>query len=256
MTMNPAEHPVLFNGDMVRAIQSGMKTQTRRPIRPQPTESTYLSGDTLIDAVPGVLMARRIRSPFGAPGDRLWVRETWRPCYSNGPLNWHVLYRADGVRIHREEREADLKYMRSGDHWRPNIHMFRWASRINLPITRVWVQRIQDISDEDAAAEGLSEFTIGHPKLQAVNGFVAASMVLGFCNSLPSSRRRFLATCGSAAFAGVSGWLAGGGNFPKSLTCRHGFALIWDSIYAKQGLGWDVNPWVWAAEFQTPEVKR
>ncbi len=264
MTTQATEHPALFNDDMVRAILSGMKTQTRRPIKTQPGNgiSSLFVDDTEVGPrwqyqVPveaeGVVFneTRQLgRCPFGVPGDTLWVREAWRPCYSSGPLNWHVLYRADGVRIHREEREADLKYMRSGDHWRPSIHMPRWASRINLPVTRVWVERIQDITDEDAAAEGLSEFTIGLPKRPVTNGFVAASMVLGFCNTLPRSRRRFLATCGSAAFAGVAGWLAGGGNFPQSLTCRHGFALLWDSIYADKGLGWDVNPWVFASSFR------
>ncbi len=230
MTPQATEHPILFNDDMVRAILSGMKTQTRRPIKTQPGNgiSSLFVDDTEVGPrwqyqVPveaeGVVFneTRQLgRCPFGVPGDTLWVREAWRPCYSSGPLNWHVLYRADGVRIHREEREADLKYMRSGDHWRPSIHMPRWASRINLPVTRVWVQRVQNISDEDAAAEGAVAHAYSWPE-----------------GTTPNHAR----DCGGLY--------------------RNGFRNLWDSIYADKGLGWDVNPRVWGAEFnQVPKVTR
>ncbi len=276
MTTRATEHPTLFNADMVRAILAGTKTQTRRPVKFP--ESCGFTADGFPFQAIGYCDCRKveandittwIKSPFGVPGDTLWVRETWIPknwslaecnkagCPDAATHPTEVMYGDPTRAIYRASYIATI-----GDpgKWTPSIHMPRWASRINLPVTRVWVGRVQDITDEDAAAEGLSEFTIGPPKQPIVNGVVAAGMVLGFCTDLTSSRRRFLATCGSAAFAGVAGWLRGGrGNFPMSLTCRQGFALVWDSIYAEKGLGWDVNPWIWGAEFpaqQTPEVTR
>lgn len=138
------DRPILFSGEMVRAILDGRKTQTRRAVKPQPD---FVAGNEKIvarftpdDCRLGRL-GKAIQCPHGQPGDRLWVRETFadegcrmrrEDCY----------YRADG--------ECDLQ----GGRWTPSIHMPRWASRITLEITGVRVERLQDISEEDAIAEG------------------------------------------------------------------------------------------------------
>ncbi len=172
----------------------------------------------------------------------LWVRECWASINE-----YDGQFLLEGRRaLYRADQEECIQPSR----WHPSIHMPRWASRITLEVTDVRVEKIQDISDESAAAEGLSELLLGFPKRAVTNGVTAAAAALGLCLNLPLSRRRFLATCGSASFAGLAGWLSGGRGFPKSLTCRQTFALLWDSIYADKGNGWDENPWVFVGEFR------
>lgn len=156
------ERPILFSGPMVRAILEGRKTQTRRCLTPQPTrEQAFVGGmardcwvfkDTAEPA--GWLMHNMC--PYGKPGDRLWVRETWQ--HSNFPLGPYdescsVSYRADYLDDPHGpdgERSPEGKYRT----WRPSIHMPRAACRIVLEITAVRVERLQEISEADAAAEG------------------------------------------------------------------------------------------------------
>jgi len=122
------ERPILFSGPMVRAILDGRKTQTRRILKPQPICTANDNWDIRSEGV--------WKCPYGQPGDRLWVRETWRRHYGS------VNYRAD--------HEDGAGHMR----WRPSIHMPRWASRITLEITDVRVQQLQDITVTDIYAEG------------------------------------------------------------------------------------------------------
>ena len=139
------EHPILFSGPMVRAILEGRKSQTRRLVkmprgivslyRPFPDDPTNVQGvdeDGLIGwyAVPSAC-------PYGVPGDRLWVRETWRQG------NTGVLYRANDV-------------CPSQQHWRPSIFLKRADSRLVLEVTAVRVERLQEISCADAIAEGIA----------------------------------------------------------------------------------------------------
>lgn len=144
------ERPILFNAPMVRALLDGSKTQTRRVVKPQPdawTGGTTLVKFTLDDEKLGRLGVA-IPCPYGQPGDRLWVREThcdlWG-CFVE-PRQEPVIYRADG--------EADINVI---GRWTPGIHMRRAASRITLEIADVRVERLQDISEEDAMAEGARE---------------------------------------------------------------------------------------------------
>ncbi|HCT3928055.1 TPA: hypothetical protein OTT35_001198 [Citrobacter koseri] len=152
------ERGMIFNAEMVRAILDGRKTQTRRIMENQPAGD---GPDTpaLIRNVDGGFQwyghygeSSIFNCPFGAVGDRLWVRETFRlfdssvecscedhcscSCYHGKPL-----YRANG-----DDTEC---------RWTPSIHMPRWASRITLEITSVRVERLNDISQEDALAEGM-----------------------------------------------------------------------------------------------------
>lgn len=159
------ERPILFNGPMVKAILDGRKTQTRRIVKPQPqTDHVYIMPDGTLPGVfkNGYTEAKQIgdkiflscragwmRCPYGMGGDRLWVRETWGLCDTepkDGPENAQIFYKAT------DESRRDMRYQK----WRPSIHMPRWASRINLEITGIGIQRIQDISREDAREEGVT----------------------------------------------------------------------------------------------------
>lgn len=213
------EHPILFNGPMVRAIVGGQKTQTRRLIQQQPFDRSWSRHDHRIcymssrasngDEVDGFHAYSvssgsdwRARCPFGQPGDRLWVRETWTHAWDEERNQWtdpeRYHYRADGVEVaHVEGIERSP--------WIPSIHMPRRACRLVLEITAVRVERLQAISAPDALAEGAMEW-------------------------------------------------AGEQDTPiRDLNTgdeRIAFAALWDST----GGIWDSNPWVWVIEFKRLEV--
>lgn len=131
------EHPILFSGDMVRAILAGNKTQTRRVMKPQSRGIAYIRGSR-------GGQCERVACPHGVFGDHLWVREAhyvWNAGYKDG----------SGRRIDYRATEPDSPCGR----WTPSIHMPRWASRITLEITDVRVERLQSINDDDALAEGI-----------------------------------------------------------------------------------------------------
>lgn len=142
------ERPILFSGPMVRAILEGRKTQTRRVamVTRCGVRVPALGCDPAPDAA---------RCPYGVPGDRLWVRETW---YDNltarspeqRASREEVYYRADGL-PEFEGEESEIR-------WRPSIHMPRWTSRLTLTITDVRVERLQDITEADAQAEGIETY--------------------------------------------------------------------------------------------------
>lgn len=161
------ERPIPFTGESVRAILDGRKTQTRRVVVPQPetrrdllpTETEDIMEDRasrkLVFAIrTGTLTTRclgsenfaREFSPYGQPGDRLWVRETFARLDGHPPEN----VGADAPVI---AYRADDSMLRSA-RWSPWIHMPRWASRITLEITGVRVERVKDISYSDVLAEG------------------------------------------------------------------------------------------------------
>ncbi len=131
-----SERPILFSGAMVRAILEGRKAQTRRILRRERQYGPFAFDDPRV--------ARYC--PYGQPGDRLWVRETW---HLWGPPEHQTLaFRADC---------ADAENYT----WRPSIFMPRWASRITLEITDVRVERVQAISHVDAIAEGAIDAELG-----------------------------------------------------------------------------------------------
>lgn len=198
------ERPILFNGDMVRAILGGRKTQTRRAVK------TWKDG-RLPNFVTG---AREGACPYGQPGDRLWVRESWsgehwlsnvKPSERLGVANQHRLASFPPETWYWADGSPD-----DGD-WekpRPSIHMPRWASRITLEITDVRVERLQDISEDDAKAEGVE------PKLDGYKCYDIDKM--GFYSCAISS-----------------------------------FDSLWSSINGPDN--WDANPWVWVVEFKRLE---
>jgi hypothetical protein len=186
---------------MVRAILDGRKTQTRRVINPQPYYDTNPAGHNILIWKCGgsARTSQEISGycPYGQPGDRLWVRETWE-YFEDANSVEHTIYKADNPDY-------------SGK-WRPSIFMPRWASRITLEIVNVRVERVQDISEGDARAEGFPITWDGKPY------------------DPPSPE--------------IDRWQGYGGA---------SFCLKWNSINAKRGYGWDVNPWVWVVEFKRIE---
>lgn len=144
------ERPILFSAPMVRAILAGNKTQTRRVVKHQPSSQGF-DGPPVFNSAfgdygyPG---QRGVRCPYGMPGDRLWVREAWR-AFSDGGL-----YEEPGTEVDYRATPASWAAA-SNAPWKPSIHMPRWASRITLEITGILVERLQEISEADAIAEGI-----------------------------------------------------------------------------------------------------
>lgn len=152
------ERPILFSGKMVKAILEGRKSQTRRVMKPQPKGLTGAGSLWFDPPYKGLIYDNNegqpsllALSPYGRPGDRLWVRETFSGRRTiDGRLHYDlpVLYKADGV----------LADASCG--WKPPIFMPRWASRITLEITKVRVERLADISEDDAVKEGVDFFQV------------------------------------------------------------------------------------------------
>lgn len=150
------ERPILFTGPMVRAMLDGRKTQTRRVIKPQPGPDG-ISDDVLPQEYGRAWRdaeGRVYRCPYGQPGDLLWVRETWRV---HDAAEAEIGYRADGRVIRRLDMEDNTIWRASKGRtkWRPSIHMPKWACRLWLRVKDVRVERLMDITVEDAKAEGV-----------------------------------------------------------------------------------------------------
>ena len=147
------ERPIIFSAPMVRAILAGTQTQTRRVVKPEPVASVSSiyrpfahEPNNWQGYAHNVGFVRWYgRCPYGQPGDRLWVREAWAP-HPQAPET--IFYRATV--------EAEPGFPVWSGPWKPSSHMPRFASRITLEITSVRVERLQDISEADAAAEGVT----------------------------------------------------------------------------------------------------
>lgn len=243
------ERPILFSAPMIPPILADIKTQTRRLIKPVGNDEGFVVQDYGDGFWPyrsedgesgfyrdrhGYDMEERIKCPYGQPGARLWVRETWGyRCSSStqqsGLFMNTIGYRADDARQtfgpmpmdgvglpQQRERAPDEPHEkweaylnRYWRQWRPSIHMPRWASRITLEVTDVKVERLQDISEEDAMAEGIVNAGDG-------NGYQLAD---------------------TSHYAG---------------TASESYASLWESI---NGPGsWDANPWVWCVSFKRLEA--
>lgn len=221
------ERPILFKGEMVRRIDDGSKTQTRRPVNlPELRRSTTSGHDwQWRGQAPIRSIAQQRRSPqcwqdvrdayllglcpYGVPGDRLWVKETFycddyryptipEAERDDGAWRESMLYfRADVP----SGRFSDAGYWAEpGGKWRPSIHMPRWASRITLEVTSVRVERLHEITDEDAQAEGAP------------------------------------------------------GPYTDLFTPRLRFERLWESINGIES--WEANPWVWVVGFKRVEGRR
>ena len=218
---------------MIRAILDNRKTQTRRVakpprfladegVTPSSIETFYLSCDGAWVMAAGSFFMDGIACPYGQPGDRLWVRETWgvfdrsTDWVEDGQptpyeIDYAIGYRADGEDskdVEWMDAPAEHRQLLDDNRWRPSIHMPRWASRITLEVTEVRAQRVQDTTDEDALAEG--------------------------CPTDPEE------------LSNAGGWYDG----PRPALW---FSHLWDSINAKRGFSWESNPWVWAVTFRRIE---
>jgi len=173
------ERGMIFNAEMVRAILDGSKTQTRRIMKVQPdspdfgllriVESTA-RGDvgkyhwSESNACGNHIRSKLFTCPFGSIGDRIWVRETFQgPLFDYDQMDAYSkessMFEKPEFCVYRADGKPAPEYYDADDNlqcrWRPSIHMPRWASRITLEITNVGVQRLQSISQNDAAREGL-----------------------------------------------------------------------------------------------------
>lgn len=209
------ERPILFNDAMVRAILDGSKWQTRRPVKLGAEAMAYVNSFRS-----PITRDSRVMSwcPFGAPGDLLWVRE----CFALGrvfdesraaelPITERdvpVWFRADGG--------ADESWSNRGK-WRPSIHMPRWASRLTLRVADVRVERVQDITEEDARAEGVRKDD--------------AAVVIDADGKIRSDLSHTYRGAFAAAWDSIYG--KRDPSTPES---------------------WTANPWVWVVSFERVEV--
>ncbi|KID03513.1 hypothetical protein PU00_11445 [Hafnia alvei] len=230
MHSNSKERGMIFNAEMVRAILSGQKTQTRRIVKCDFQEIAGRDDGSLWPWREDCEHAEDYwyPCPLGAVGDRIWVRETWAALGNEDgcSIDWNEnLVKeggAAGARIYRascEQKEGDYGLwsipndaewkphtdnMKYEGTWVPSIHMPRWASRILLEITNVRVERLKDISEEDAKAEGVS------PPARTIT--------------------------------------------PPEAVYRVGFGELWRSIYGDEN--WEKNPWVWVIEFKRVQEQK
>lgn len=246
------ELPILFSAPMVRAILDGRKTVTRRVVKPQPTLETTSwqrdhggSGKWMAQGpAPATGGTRQTMPwspcPYGQPGDRLWVRETF--ALEHAVEHDQEPPFADGRPVRRRDEPGEARWVqphyRATDptpelsyefgcsnkcpenephvHWKPSIHMPRWASRITLEVTGVRVERLQDITEDQARAEGADENVLPLIKVQASSPMAARPAVYRDHRDI--------------------------------------FSALWESI---NGAGsWDANPWVWLVEFNRIEQER
>ena len=218
------ERPILFSAPMVRAILEGRKTQTRRIVKPQPDDNglSFMRNSPLDwrEEVHGEWRQWKGEIPTGDtwdgptpyhPGLRLWVREAF---YYAG---WHMGNNGS-LRVHYNADGSESEWISCGiEHTvslvgkkRPSIHMPRWASRITLEVVSIRVERLQDISEADAKAEGCEPAVL----LPDDEGLLAEIM---FDESVDAS-------------------------------CRNDYAALWKSINGSGS--WEANPWVWVVEFK------
>lgn len=250
------EHPILFSTAMVRATLDNRKTQTRRVIKPQPhyADGVWSYSSNRPDRLGSCwkngfnlsrLTVTRELCPHGKIGDRLWVREGWWDLGSVENGKWvgrcslHTVgprYVADcsdpfaegiggvvqPIKCHWKESKLFHATWRK----RPSIHMPKWACRLWLEITNIRVERVQNISEEDAIAEGLTEYF--WPKDLPAE-ILARTQGKRHWNHVIMKRGRKVNVWDSAIKA---------------------FRELWDDMNAKRGSGWEINPWVWVIEFK------
>lgn len=225
------ERPILFNSIMVKAILEGRKTQTRRVLKVQPpTSKKKIIPLYTVEPLPAVTEVNfhevaknsiphcspilSAKCPYGAVGDRLWVREAWShtsyPFQSFDPETDTPFYRADYLEnSFSENGNPDKSVLGMKRKWIPSIHMPRTVSRILLEITEVRVEQLNQISRFDAANEGLDK--------------------------LPASGR-YVISKGDQYFGGASG-----------NPCEV-FQWLWEETYGEES--WKLNPWVWVVKFR------
>lgn len=166
----PDEHGMIFTGESVSGIMARTKTMTRRIINPQlPPDRVIVDHnngqitvclDDQTEKFPGPYELKTWKCPYGVVGDQLWVRETWRTEERASDMVDGVLFQDGTFRPIEDSGAAAILWIdahangKYGDDWRSAMFMPRWASRLTLEITGIRVERLQDISEEDAVEEG------------------------------------------------------------------------------------------------------
>lgn len=236
------ERPILFSGSMVRALLAGTKTQTRRAVKPQPIERIYERYGDFLDAgaiVPleggGAIhhLGKKVYCPYGKPGDRLWVRETfyawgyWAKRFSEEKQRDEKYF--DDLTIQCDEKHlfeypaefGKLQKGKMGWYKRPSIFMPRVDSRLLLEIVSVRCERVQDISEADAVAEGVEK----HP----IEGWEPDYDAGCYKNYLWSEK-------------------AADKQAKAKTSAEESYESLWASINGPES--WAANPWVWVVEFK------
>lgn len=222
------ERPILFSEPMVQAILGGRKTQTRRAItQPISPPGLTVKLHDLDDGGYGFFTEDAdIKCPFGKPGDQLWVRERFQPLLADGldpKADWKT---GKGYEISYPATDGIQQYIDMDDNIssasKPSIHMPRWASRIQLEITNIRVERLQAISEADAIAEGIMGM---EPRW--------------FVESFPEYHQKWQ----EEAKAGRKP--------PIGPSPVERYAVLWDQINKGNTNGemWNDNPWVWVVQF-------
>jgi len=260
------ERPIIMGADSVRAILDGRKTQTRRVINPHKyniagwdmprTKEDMEYGYPFAENGDGDFVSVVDWCPYGRVGDRLWVRETWgvvshtfdenenicdwkpnRPAtpiqelkFGTGYYDGYVIYEADGG---FEWNAGDDCSIETKSYWKSSMFMPRRASRITLEITDIRVERVQDISEEDALAEGVisdDEYAYW----------------AGEDNLFPCPR------CEGYQVHNAFGHDYGITEVDCTYcdTQKKRYRIVWDSLNAKRGYPWESNPWVWVISFK------
>ena len=233
------ETGIIMSGDHPVKCRDGTKTLTRRlwglkEINKSP-EEWCISGHVGAEWGFGNLYGEDdliIKCPYGQVGDNLWVRETW------AELGWHenaediihsirddkgglrdIIYFEECPDFKWLDDDGGSAFRKDGfpkSCWKPSIFMPRWASRITLEITEIKVERLQEITEEDALAEGI---IISQGTWQRIE------------RDADTQRLKLVGE-------------------PQPYTARYHFEALWDSLNAKRGYGWEVNPWVWVVSFK------
>ena len=213
------ERPILMSAPMVRAILADTKTQTRRVVKPASGYSWLdIDAGTMINNGGHKKHISDLRMPYGQPGDRLWVRETFMDLHGTG-----VEHRDEEGNLQRYAYAANTRPGSYGDEcrkdfglkWRPSSHMPRAASRILLEVTAVRVERLHDISESDAMAEGITTIWPDGPRDDGGPNHYTVDVDHGHLNG------------------------------PTATTV---YRMLWEWINAEGS--WDANPWVWVVEFK------
>jgi len=204
------ERGILFKDRLVRAILDDRKSQTRRPVKADDGKSAIR-----LEATGPTVGGKPC--PYGVVGDRLWVREAWRPA----PIRPEdgVLFRADASNP-------------AADKWKPGIHLRRVDARITLEVTNVNVEPLQSITEEEAMAEGVEFYPFGEDVILDPGRRPAGAPLeaKGYFIGAPPRQGGYHATC--------------------HFTAVEAFASLWDSIHGGTLYAWDNDPEVWAIKFQ------
>lgn len=236
------ERPIPFNTPMVQALLDGRKTQTRRlngldQINEAPNDWAVMAHNSespywnfvhrTKTAIHGGGIVS-IKCPYGTPGDRLWVRETFALWREGFDRRGHVIYRADMK--DKDGEDFSRPDLMGSSKWYPSIHMKRGYSRLTLEISEIRVQRLQEISEEDAKAEGIT-------RRDPLPDDYGRNLPCSHCGQRKSQHVGTVRVC-----FGSHGEIFNSGTF------KGGFYWLWESI---NGPGsWAANPWVWCVSFK------